>query len=179
MLHESAPIHPANPRPARCLAFISLLSLVFWAGCSFRSHSTVSSTSNSTAHSKANQPAAWSTDEQLEFTYRNEDGKAIFDSEAVTIVFLGLSEGERKSFFFQGGKIALQISGEGNSESRVDCRNNFSKAQFRSVYQNGENTITFCGRQVRLVEKGKVTQGDNISSSGDPATRKNVTLVHK
>lgn len=94
----------------------------------------------------------------LVFRQRAEGKHAIFESDKVTLVFSNLKRRERNSF--DGEDLAIQIAGDGRSETMRTCNRNGRVTTFRAVYANGVSTITFCGREVKLMDEArKVTVG--------------------
>lgn len=129
------------------------LFLMALTGCVYRTQSHFSH--NQTRHSTVGSHQ-WAQDERLELSYRVDGSDAILDSDRVMIVFQNLSDGERNAFSFQQGKVWIQIAGEGVSTVSVNCQSNRDKSNFLSRYENGTNTIQFCGREVRLANQGRL-----------------------
>lgn len=128
-------------------ATVAIFAL-FLTGCvavSRHSHSTA----NSTTHARIGP--AFSDSESVILRYRVEKGAAILDSDRVTLVFPNLPDPELNAFNFQGGALAIQISGDGFSEATVNCQRNEFACKFNARYQNGTNQIEFFGRRVQLV----------------------------
>ena len=133
-------------------ALLLILLACTFTGCIIRSGNH--SSEFSTAHSSSLTGPS-TTDDQLKFVYRLEGNNAILDSDKVTLIFPGLSERQRHMFFLNAGFIPLQIAGEGTAETTVSCRRGPITAILHSRYQNGINTITFCGREVILSDHAR------------------------
>jgi hypothetical protein len=106
--------------------------------------------SSKTIH-KQYPPGVWN-EHWLVFRQRPSGNSAIFESDKLTLVFPDLSRRERNSF--DGEDIAIQIAGEGNSETTRTCNRNGRITTFQARYRDGVSTITFCGREVKLAESG-------------------------
>jgi hypothetical protein len=134
--------------------FILVLLAFTVTGCRIQSSSYKHSGHNLITHTgaPAHPPAH---PDQLVFVYRVEGSNAIFDSDKLTLIFPGVPKRQRDAFAFKSGFLAIQIAGHGVSESTVNSRRNFTTARFHSRYENGTNTITFCGRQVLLSAKNE------------------------
>jgi hypothetical protein len=89
----------------------------------------------------------------LVFRQRADGTSAVFASEKVTLIFPDLKRSERNSF--DGEELAIQIGGEGRSETTRSCNRNGRVTTFRAVYGNGITTITFCGREVKLMDEAQ------------------------
>ena len=125
---------------------------VLWlagAGCLGGSGSEHGSVSANLAMTKAkhSEERHW-----IELVYRAEGGDGILESDRFALVFPNLGVRKLRSFFFPEGKTAIQIGGEGVSE--VSVKN--ARSSFLSRYENGTNTIVFCGREVRLADQGQL-----------------------
>ena len=100
---------------------------------------------------KQHPPGVWN-EHWLVFRQRAEGKNAIFESDKVTLIFPDLRRRERNSF--DGEDIAIQIAGEGSSETTRTCNRNGRITTFNARYKDGVSTITFCGREVKLAESG-------------------------
>jgi hypothetical protein len=109
---------------------------------------------------KTQHPGQWN-DHWLVFRQRSEGNSAIFESDKLTLIFPHLNRRERNSF--DGEDIAIQIAGEGTSETTRTCNRNGRVTTFHARYKDGVSTVTFCGREVKLVEEArKIVLGDKI-----------------
>src|SRR5687768_6211863 len=131
---------------------LALLALSL-AGCVRYSHHHGGSHTSFTSQGGAGHLAE---NDQLEFTYRVEGANGIFDSDKVTLIFPDLRAGERNSFFLKDDRIAVQIAGEGRSTQTITHKHNKRQSAFTASYESGTNTITFCGRQVRLANRAQL-----------------------
>lgn len=144
-------------------ALLPILLACTLTGCTI---SLNNSSEASTVHTSS-LSGALATEGQLAFVYRVEGDNAILDSDKVTLIFPGLSERQRQIFFLNAGFIPLQIAGDGTAETTVSCRRNRAIAILNSRYQNGINTITFCGREVILFDHARraITAGQTFDLS--------------
>ncbi len=140
-------------------------------GCA--SHSRSHSGHQHTTYSTSG-PRPWADEDTLQLAYRVEGNDAVMDSNRLTIIFPNLPSAARDSFSFQQGKVSIQIGGESTSSVTVECRRNNDLSSFQSQYANGANTVTFCGRQVRILDHGRsiLTAKERFdSSAGKPSIR--------
>jgi len=102
---------------------------------------------------KTQYPSGQWNDHWLVFRQRAEGKTAIFESDKLTLIFPSLSRRERNSF--DGEDLAIQIAGEGTSETTRTCNRNGRVTTFHARYKVGVSTVTFCGREVKLVEAAR------------------------
>ena len=92
-------------------------------------------------------------DHWLVFRQRADGNSAVFESDKLTLIFPNLNRRERNSF--DGEDLAIQIAGEGSSETTRTCNRNGRVTTFRARYKDGVSTVSFCGREVKLVETAR------------------------
>src|SRR5687767_12208612 len=97
-------------------------------------------------------PGQWNN-HWLVFRQRAEGKDAIFESDKLTLIFPNLSRTERNSF--DGEDLAIQIAGEGTSETTRTCNRNGRITTFQARYKDGVSTLTFCRREVKLAESAR------------------------
>jgi len=128
---------------------LAVVAVVGFTGCV--SHQR-SSASTRTSHSV--EGARESVDRHmLVFRQRADGTSAVFESEKMTLIFPDLKRSERNSF--DGEELAIQVGGEGRSETTRSCNRNGRVTTFRAVYENGISTVTFCGREVKLMDEAR------------------------
>ncbi|MGV3773117.1 MAG: hypothetical protein ACO1QB_09470 [Verrucomicrobiales bacterium] len=112
---------------------------------------------------------------RMELVYKVEGEQALFESERMILVFVDLPKDPRECFYLQGGKVNLQVSGEGSSTVHVECSNNKTVATFNASYHDGVNKITFCDSEALLVEHGKTVRG--AETSAEEAGEKTMYII--
>lgn len=86
----------------------------------------------------------------------------------VAELYHGAEGGERILLRCASGSEPIQISGSGTREATVSCRRNLASSKLHTRYENGTNTIRFCGREVKLANEGRLTiVGDEVVELGE------------
>ena len=102
---------------------------------------------------KTQYPSGPWNEHWLVFRPRAEGKNAIFESDKLTLIFPNLNRRERNSF--DGEDLAIQIAGEWTSETTRTYNRNGRVTTFHARYKDGVSTVTFCGREVKLVEAAR------------------------